>query len=70
MVSDIGISIYTPKTNNPNSIVSAIAKKNQQAQGVVLDLSNSGVTSEQLGDLLKRVNNAGATNIKDIIILP
>lgn len=50
--------------------MSAIAKKNQQAQGIVLDLSNSGVTSEQLGDILKRVNNAGAKNIKDIIILP
>src|SRR5262245_47374715 len=34
-----GYDIYTPTTANPNRIISAITKKNAQAEGVILDLS-------------------------------
>jgi filamentous hemagglutinin len=61
--------IYTPTTSNPNRIISAIANKNQQASGIVLDLSRTSVTEEQLGNILKRVQGAGATNIQDVIIV-
>ena len=61
--------VYTPRTNNPDRIVSAIAKKNSQAQGIVLDLSETKVLREQLGDLLARVRGAGATSIDQIIII-
>ena len=62
--------VYTPETSNPNRIISAIAKKNSQASGVVLDLSKTSVTEEELGDVLKRVQGSGAKNIKDIIVIP
>jgi filamentous hemagglutinin len=63
--------VYTPTTSNPSRIISAIAKKNSQVQGggVVLDLSGTSVTRAQLGDVLKRVQGAGATGIKDIVII-
>jgi filamentous hemagglutinin len=60
--------VYTPTTGNADRIISAIAKKNKQAEGIVLDLRQTTVTRAQLGDVLKRVQGAGATNIKDIII--
>jgi len=57
------------KTCAKGGIISSIAKKNTQASGIVLDLSNTSVTKEQLGNVLKRVQGAGAKNIKDIKII-
>jgi hypothetical protein len=54
---------------NPNRIISAIAKKNAQAEGIVLDLSATSVTLSQPGNVLERVRGAGATNIHDVIVL-
>jgi hypothetical protein len=61
--------VYIPITSNLKAIISAMAKKNLQTEGIVLDLSQSNVTPEQLGDVLARVRGAGATNIKDIEII-
>ena len=62
--------VYTPRTSSVDRIVSAIVSKNSQAQSVVLDLSQTSVTADQLVDILIRVRGAGATNIQEIIILP
>jgi RHS repeat-associated protein len=62
--------VYTPTSSNPNRIIGGIADKNSQAVGIILDLSKTSVTAEQLGNILLRVRNAGATNIIDIMILP
>ncbi|WP_437188353.1 hypothetical protein SH668x_001797 [Planctomicrobium sp. SH668] len=69
LVDGIRYDVYTPKTSNPNRIIGGAAKKNDQAEGVVLDLSNTCVTQAQLGDVLKRIRGAGATNIKVVIII-
>jgi Contact-dependent growth inhibition CdiA C-terminal domain len=69
LVDGITYDVYTPLTANPNAIISAIAKKNTQASGIVLDLSNTSVTQNQLGNILKRVQRAGATSIRDIQII-
>jgi hypothetical protein len=69
LVNGVRYDVYTPTTSNPSRIISAIAKKNTQAEGIVLDLSNSAVTPDQLGNVLSRVQRAGATNIKHIVII-
>nr|WP_279654821.1 hemagglutinin repeat-containing protein [Pseudomonas petroselini] len=69
LVDGIRYDVYTPTTGNADRIISAIAKKNTQTEGVVLDLSKSSVTREQLGDVLSRVNGSGAKNINDIVII-
>ena len=69
LVDGVAYDVYTPISTNPNRIVSAVAKKNTQASGVVLDLTETTVTQSQLGDVLKRVQGAGATNITDIQII-
>ena len=69
LVDGIPYDVYTPKTINPSRIISAIAKKNSQAQGIVLDLTETEVTPNQLGNVLERVQGAGATNICDIVII-
>ena len=69
LVNGVPYDVYTPVTNNPNRIVSSIANKNSQATGIVLDLSKTSVTPEQLGNVLDRVRGAGATNITDIKIM-
>ncbi|MGE7955221.1 hypothetical protein ACQKQA_01260 [Pseudomonas sp. NPDC089530] len=69
LVDGVRYDVYTPTTSNAGRIISAIAKKNTQAEGVVLDLSKSSVTREQLGDVLRRVNGSGAKNINDIVII-
>lgn len=69
LVDGVAYDVYTPISTNPNRIISAIAKKNTQASGIVIDLSKTSVTQSQLGNVLKRVQGAGATNIKDIQII-
>ncbi|WP_152998454.1 hypothetical protein [Pseudomonas syringae] len=69
LVDGIRYDAYTLTTANVGRIISAIAKKNTQAEGIVLDLSKSSVTREQLGDVLRRVNGSGAKNINDIVII-
>ena len=75
LVNGINYDIYTPITNNPSSIIRAITKKNTQTLGVVLDLSNTSVTVDDLGNILARVKGAieskgAACNINDIIVMP
>ncbi|SEU06738.1 hypothetical protein SAMN03159512_04839, partial [Pseudomonas sp. NFR09] len=69
LVDGVRYDVYTPTTGNADRIISAIAKKNTQTEGVVLDLSKSSVTREQLGDVLRRVNGSGAKNINDVVII-
>ncbi|WP_434986239.1 hemagglutinin repeat-containing protein [Pseudomonas protegens] len=69
LVDGVSYDVYTPTTGNADRIISAIAKKNTQAEGIVLDLSRSTVTREQLGDVLRRVNGTGAKKINDIVII-
>ncbi|MFJ3410377.1 CdiA C-terminal domain-containing protein [Pseudomonas protegens] len=63
LVNGVSYDVYTPATGNADRIISAIAKKNTQAEGVVLDLSRRTVTREQLGDVLRRVNGSGAKKL-------
>lgn len=69
LVDGVRYDVYTPRTANPNRIISAIASKNSQAEGIVLDLSKTQVTPDQLGDVLRRVQGAGAANIRDVVII-
>ncbi|MBP5100645.1 MULTISPECIES: hypothetical protein [Pseudomonas] len=69
LVDGVSYDVYTPTTGNADRIISAIAKKSTQAEGIVLDLSRSTVTREQLGDVLRRVNGSGAKKINDIVII-
>jgi hypothetical protein len=61
--------VYTPITSNPNRIITAIADKKNQATGIVLDLSQSSVTIEQLGDVAARLIGKGVHSITEVIIL-
>jgi RHS repeat-associated protein len=70
LVNGVAYDVYTPQTSNVARIVSAIAKKNSQAQGIIVDLSQTALNPGDLGNLLARVRGAGATNITDIIIMP
>ncbi|CAN7717956.1 hypothetical protein LJR232_005900 [Aquipseudomonas alcaligenes] len=69
LVDGVRYDVYTPTTGSADRIISAIAKKSTQAEGVILDLSESPVAREQLGDILRRVNGSGAKNISDIVII-
>lgn len=69
LVDGVRYDVYAPTTGNAGRIISAIAKKNTQTEGVALDLSKSSVTREQLGDVLRRVNGSGAKNINDVVII-
>lgn len=69
------MEIYTPVTGNPSAIIRAIAKKNTQAKGIVLDLSETSVAESDLGNILARVKgaiekNGGTCNIEDTIVFP
>jgi len=69
LVNGVTFDVFTPVSTNPNRIISAIAKKNSQARGIVLDLSETTVRPDQLGNILARVRGAGATNIDEIIVI-
>ncbi|TJZ62342.1 hypothetical protein FAZ15_05645 [Sphingobacterium olei] len=70
VVNGVNYDVYTPVTNSVNAIVSAVARKNSQTVGVIIDLSKTNVTGTQLNNILQRVQGAGATNIKNIITIP
>jgi RHS repeat-associated protein len=70
LVNGVQYDVYTPVTDNVNRIISKMANKNSQAKGIVLDLRHTNVTSEQLGNALERIQNAGATNIQQLVIMP
>lgn len=63
--------VYTPKSSNPARIISAIASKGSQVHGggVIVDLSQTSVTPEQLGDVMARVQGTGS-RVGSIIIMP
>jgi filamentous hemagglutinin len=67
-VDGLTYDIYSPITNNADRIVSEVARKGNQAHGVILDLSRSSVTAEQLGNVLNRAQGTGS-RIQDVIIL-
>ena len=74
LVNGVNYDVYTPTTNNVNRIIGSMAGKNSQTTGIVLDLSQTTVTAEQLGNALARVKGiieaGGKTcNINDIIII-
>lgn len=75
LVNGINYDVYTPVTSNPSAIIRAITKKNTQTVGIVLDLSNTTVMVEDLGNILERVKGAieksgGTCNINDIVVMP
>ena len=75
LVNGVKYDVYTPTTSNPDRIIGAIADKNSQATGIVLDLSQTSVTVQDLGNILSRVKGSveagGKTlNITDIVVLP
>ncbi|WP_143192166.1 hypothetical protein [Paenibacillus helianthi] len=41
--------VYTPTTTSVSRIIGAIASKNSKTNGIVLDLSKTSVTADQLG---------------------
>lgn len=69
IVNGVNYDVYTPTTSNPDRIISAIAAKKDQAVGIVLDLSQTNVTAEQLGDIMARLIGKGVTTIKDVLIM-
>ncbi len=75
LVNGINYDVYTPTTPSISRIISAMAKKNTQTTGIVLDLSLISVTTDSLGNALARVQGsieAGGPvpNITDIVIMP
>lgn len=69
LVNGVNYDVYTPITGNPSRIISGIAAKKDQASGIVLDLAQTTVTAEDLGDIMARLAGKGVTTIKDIVIL-
>ncbi|MGD0808295.1 MAG: RHS repeat-associated core domain-containing protein, partial [Acidimicrobiales bacterium] len=63
--------VYSPSTANPDRIISAIASKGSQVHGggIIVDLSGTSVTPEQLGNVEARVAGTGA-RVGKVVILP
>jgi hypothetical protein len=71
LVNGTPYDVYAPTTSNVSRIVSQVASKGSQVRGggVVIDLSKSGLTPDQLGNILPRVKGV-TSQISDIIVLP
>jgi hypothetical protein len=70
VVDGVPWDVYTPQTSNPDRIISAIASKGSQVEGggVVIDLSQTTVTRDQLGNVLERVRGTGA-RVSDVRVI-
>ncbi len=69
LVDGVPYDVYTPTLNNPEKIFQYIRKKNNQAQGVVVDLRNVNVTPAQLANVQARLNGNPRNKIKEVIFL-
>ena len=75
ILNGVNYDVYTPITSNIDNIVGAVAKKNSQGKGVILDLSKTSVKIEELTNIQQRIEGSikkggSKVNIKEIIILP
>jgi filamentous hemagglutinin len=66
--------VITPETGNVNRIIGAIARKNSQASGIIVDLSLTTVTPGELANVLARVQGViraggGVVNIQEIVVM-
>jgi Contact-dependent growth inhibition CdiA C-terminal domain len=61
VVDGVTYDVYTPFTSNAGNIIGRIFEKRTQANGVVLDLSRSGVNPADFRDIMKRLNGAAKT---------
>nr|WP_272917939.1 polymorphic toxin-type HINT domain-containing protein [Actinomadura rayongensis] len=71
LVDGVPWDVYTPTTGNVNRIISAVASKGSQVQGggVIIDLSRTSVTPEQLANIEARIAGTGA-RIGSIKVIP
>jgi hypothetical protein len=60
--------IYSPRTTNPDRIISETASKGNQAYGVVVNLQFTTVTSADLGNILARVQGTGS-QLQSVIVV-
>jgi Contact-dependent growth inhibition CdiA C-terminal domain len=70
LVDGIPYDVYTPRTSNINRIVSAISSKSSQVRGggVVLDLTHTVLTKEDMTSVLPRVRGV-TTSVSEIIVI-
>jgi filamentous hemagglutinin len=71
LVNGTPYDVYTPTTGNIDRIVSQVVSKGSQVRGggVVIDLSKSPLTPDQLGNILPRVQ--GVTNqVSNVVVIP
>lgn len=61
--------IKTPTTGDAEAVFRNIRNANGQAQGVVLDLRKTAVKLTDLGNVMARLQGAGATNIEEVIVI-
>jgi hypothetical protein len=71
LIDGVRWDVYTPTTSNASRIVSAAASKGSQVLGggVIIDLSQSTVTAEDLANIEYRVAQTGA-RVGQIVVLP
>jgi filamentous hemagglutinin len=69
LINGVRYDVYTPDSSNPNTIFENMIKKNNQAVGLFVDLTNTTVTPEDLGgaNVVSVLNASGASNIIDVI---
>jgi hypothetical protein len=62
--------VFTPRTKNPDRIISALAARRGRSpvEGMVVDLSQSCVAEAELADVESRLNWLGAVT-GDVVVL-
>ena len=60
--------VYTPRTSNPTRILGGMEKRHNQCQNIIVDLSETTVKVNQLGDVSARLKGKGVS-FKQIIFI-
>lgn len=69
LVDGRALDVHSPASRSANRIISASAKNNDRATGVVFDLAHTDVTPEQYRNVVARLQGAGANRVPDVTIL-
>ena len=65
----VAVDVLTPQTQKADNVILGIASKNNQAEHIIVNLRHTSVQSKDLGSVMERLKDHGATNIKSVTFI-
>lgn len=69
-IDEVKYEIYSPQTNtSARNILSTLKGKEEQSKRFIVNLGNSNVTKEQLGNVIGRIRGMGNKTVQEVVFI-